>query len=207
MIEPAELPSELIARARSGDRAALDELFRLYQRYLRVVIRASMGPAMRRELDVSDVLQETYLTAAERFDHFHGADEREFVAWIRALASRKLIDLARWIGRAKRRPESQISLDESDTGQHDPIRDVIVADATSPSRAAERREMTVRLAEALDQLPESLAQVVWLRHVDGLSFEAIAERMGIGRNAVRGAWARALCQLRGLLPADEPSRG
>lgn len=204
--ETGETPAELISRARAGDRDALDRLFRQYQRYLTLVIRSAMGPVMRRNLDVADVLQETFLTASARFDHFHGEDEREFVAWMRALASRKLIDLARRMGRAKRQPASQVSLDQSDGGKHRPLREELVSDGTSPSRAAERRELKVRLADALSQLPNEQAEVVWLRHVDGLSFEAIAEKLGVGRNAVRGMWARALCQLRGMLPDDARER-
>src|SRR5262249_39555759 len=70
--------------------------------------------------------------------------------------------------------------------------DVLALSQTSPSEAASRRELTVLLADALADLPEDQAEVLWLRHAEGLSFEAIADQLGMGRKGVRGLWARGL---------------
>ena len=74
--------------------------------------------------------------------------------------------------------------------------DVLALSQTSPSEAASRRELTVLLADALSDLPPAEAEVLWLYHDDGLSFDAIADRLGLGRKAVRGLWARGLKGLR-----------
>ena len=192
--------SELIDLARTGDRAALDQIFTQYERYLRLVIGSSMGPALRKEYDASDVLQETLLIAASRFANFHGTDERELLTWLRTLASRKLIDLARRTKRLKRAPSDQISLDEPQQGRGEVLADQVPGGLTSPSIAAARREMAVRLADALSHIDPTEAQVVWLHHVEGMSFEAIGERIGVGRNGVRGIWIRGLTNLRRILP-------
>ena len=63
---------------------------------------------------------------------------------------------------------------------------------TSPSEAASRRELIVLLADALAGLPEAEAEVLWLYHAEGLSFEAIGERLGLSRKSIRGIWARGL---------------
>src|SRR3990172_5539380 len=115
--DAATSPSELIVRARSGDRTALDQIFARYRAYLQLTIASSMGPAMRRVYDASDVLQETLLVATRRFADFRGSDERELLIWLRALASRKLIDLARRIGRLKRAPSGQRSFNEPQPNQ------------------------------------------------------------------------------------------
>ena len=199
--DATERLKELIERARAGDRAALDEIFIQYERYLRIVIGSSMGPALRREYDASDVLQETLLIAATRFAKFHGSDERELLTWLRTLASRKLIDLARRTKRLKRAPADQISLDEPQSGRGERLAEQVPGDLTSPSHAAARREMAVKLADALGQIDATEAQVIWLHHVDGMSFEAIGDRIGVGRNGVRGIWIRGLRNLRRILPA------
>ena len=54
---------------------------------------------------------------------------------------------------------------------------------TSPSEAASRRELIVLLADALADLPEAEAEVLWLYHAENLSFEAIGERMGLSRKS------------------------
>ena len=195
-------PSDLIARARSGDRAALDQLFALYRSYLRLTIASSMGPLLRRECDASDVLQETLLVAASQFTQFQGTDEQELLGWLRMLASRKLIDLARRLGRLKRAPKDQLSLDETPQGDHEKLVDQLAADLTSPSQAAAKREMAVKLAEALSQIDPQEAEVIWLHHVDGVGFEAIGQRIGTGRNGARGIWMRGLRNLRRALPFD-----
>ena len=198
-------PSELIARARSGDRAALDQLFTLYRSYLRLTIASSMGPHLRRECDASDVLQETLLVAASQFAKFQGTDEPELLGWLRVLAGRKLIDLARRAGRLKRAPKDQLSLDQAQQDDEEKLAYQLVADLTSPSHAAAKREMAVKLAEALAQIDPKEAEVIWLHHVEGVSFEAIGQRIGTGRNGVRGIWMRALRNLRQALPFDRLS--
>ena len=70
---------------------------------------------------------------------------------------------------------------------------------TSPSEAASRRELIVLLADALAALPESEADILWLYHAENLSFEAIGERVGLSRKAIRGIWARGLKRLRPML--------
>ena len=194
-------PDELIERARSGDSPALGQLLSRYDRYLRLVISSSMGPALRRDLNASDVLQETLLVAAARFANFQGNDERELITWLRALASRKLIDLARRAGRLKRGPGGRVSLDEAHTARGESLGDQLADDRTSPSQAAARGEMAVRLAEALAGIDPTEAEVIWLHHVEGVSFDAIGQRLGIGRNAARGIWARGLRNLRRILPS------
>ncbi len=196
------LLSDLIAQARSGERGAMDRIFARYESYLRLIIGSSMGPLLRRDYDASDVLQETLLVAATRFANFHGSDERELLTWLRALASRKVIDLARRSRRLKRAPADQVSLNEPQSGRGEALVDQVAGDLTSPSQAAARREMAVKLADALAKIDQTEAQVIWLHHVDGMSFEAIGERIGVGRNGVRGIWARGLRSLRRHLPAS-----
>ena len=67
---------------------------------------------------------------------------------------------------------------------------------TSPSEAASRRDLGVLLADALADLPEAEAEVLWLYHADNLSFETIGERVGLSRKSVRGLWARGLKSLK-----------
>jgi RNA polymerase sigma-70 factor (ECF subfamily) len=191
----------LIARARAGDRAALDQLFARYRAYLRLTIAGSMGPTLRRDCDASDVLQETLLVAAERFTKFYGTEEGELIGWLRVLASRKLIDLARRAGRIKRAPKDQLSLNGAQPGSDDKLVDQLAGDLTSPSQAAAKREMAVKLADALAQIDPTEAEVIWLHHADGMSFEEIGRRIGTGRNGARGVWVRGLRNLRQILPS------
>ena len=48
------------------------------------------------------------------------------------------------------------------------------------------------LADALAELPDDYRQVILLRHIEGLPFEDVAQRMDRRRGAVRMLWLRAL---------------
>ena len=78
-----------------------------------------------------------------------------------------------------------------------------VTPQSSPSQQAARREEAVRLADVLCQLPEDYRDVLVLRHLEGLSFPDVAQRMGRSLDSVKNLWARALARLRDSL-GDSP---
>jgi RNA polymerase sigma-70 factor (ECF subfamily) len=57
----------------------------------------------------------------------------------------------------------------------------------------------VLVADALAQLPPDYQEVLVLRHLEGLGFPEVAERMGRTLTAVNKLWVRALGRLRRLL--------
>jgi RNA polymerase sigma-70 factor (ECF subfamily) len=59
------------------------------------------------------------------------------------------------------------------------------------------------VADALAELPVDYRDVIVLRHIEGLPFEAVAERMGRSTGAVRMLWLRALKVLRETLQQRE----
>jgi RNA polymerase sigma-70 factor (ECF subfamily) len=73
----------------------------------------------------------------------------------------------------------------------------------SPSGHAQRNEQEIMLADALAELPGDYRQVIMLRHIEGLPFEEVAERMDRSCGAVRMLWLRALERLRKTFPERE----
>ena len=59
-----------------------------------------------------------------------------------------------------------------------------------------RREQGVLLADALAQLPEDYREVLILRHLEGLTFPGVSQRMGRTLDSVKKLWTRALDCLR-----------
>jgi RNA polymerase sigma-70 factor (ECF subfamily) len=191
-------PVDLMAEARAGRAEALGELCSLYRNYLRMVVRTGLGARLRERVELSDVVQEALVEVVRQFPQFTGTTEAALVGWLRKLVGQKLADLGRYHSRAKRAGDAAaVPLEaardpvgsDSDGGR---LLDVLALSQTSPSEAASRRELTVLLADALQDLPEIEAEVLWLYHADNLSFEAIGERLGISRKVVRAHWARGL---------------
>ena len=52
------------------------------------------------------------------------------------------------------------------------------------------------LAEALGKLSDSYREVIVLRHLEGLTFPQVAERMNKTEDSVQKLWVRALAGLR-----------
>jgi RNA polymerase sigma-70 factor (ECF subfamily) len=77
------------------------------------------------------------------------------------------------------------------------------ADQSSPSEQAERGEMLVRLAAALEQLPKDQYDVIILRKMQGVSVGQIAEQMGKTEKSVAGLLFRGKQKLRELLAECE----
>jgi RNA polymerase sigma-70 factor (ECF subfamily) len=207
-------PMELMARARAGQADALGELCALYRNYLRMVVRTGLGPRLRERVELSDVVQEALVEVVRQFPQFTGQNEAALVGWLRRLVSQKLADLGRYHSRAKRAAAgTALPLDaawEAAAGNEagNPgakLLDMLALSQTSPSEAASRRELTVLLADALADMPDPDAEVLWLYHAEGLSFEAIGDRLGLSRKSIRGIWARGLKSLRRTL--DGPPGG
>jgi len=196
----AAAPVELMAKARAGETEALGELCALYRNYLRMVVRTGLGPRLRERVELSDVVQEALVEVVRQFPQFTGQNEAALVGWLRRLVGQKLADLGRYHSRAKRSAAgTPVPLEapyETGGGELQDgggrLLDMLALSQTSPSEAASRRELVVLLADALADLPEPEAEVLWLYHADGLSFEAIGDRIGLSRKAVRGVWARGL---------------
>ncbi len=195
-------PEQLLQEARGGDAATLGRLLETYRRYLALLARVQIGQRLQGKVDASDVVQETFLEAHQNFPRFRGASEAEFVAWLRQILAGNLADLLRrYLGAQGRdvRLEREIvdAFDRSsillDRG--------LVAPNSSPSQQAARREQSVMLADALEQLPDDYRDVLVLRHLEGLTVPEVAQRMGRSRDSVEKLWMRGLVRLRQIMGA------
>ena len=60
----------------------------------------------------------------------------------------------------------------------------------------------MHLAEALEQLPADYREILLLRHFQGVTFPAIARRLGKSLDSVKNMWLRGLAQLRRALEEE-----
>jgi len=193
-------PEEMLHAARAGDTDSLGRLLAQYERYLALLARVQIGKRLQGKLDAADVVQETFLEAHRNFGRFRGGSEGQLIAWLRQILATKLAEVFRhYLGTQGRdvRLEREIAagFDHSsvllDRG--------LVAHQSSPSQQAARREQGVLLADALAQLPDDYREAIVLRHLEGLTFPEVAERMGRTLDSVNKLWMRALIKLRLLL--------
>ncbi len=187
-------PSKLLDYVRTGQANLLGPLLQNYRGYLNLLARLKLDEELQSKLDPSDVVQDTFLDAHRDFHKFRGTTEAELMQWLRRILAFNIADqLRRYRGAQKR----DVRLER--TFAHDLDRSSIalgevvpVADDTTPSERASRREEAALVADALEQLPADYRDVLLLRHLKGLSFPEVASRMGRSVGSVQKLWMRAL---------------
>ena len=180
----AELRAEvdrLVDAARSGDRAAFDELVRrTYVDTYTLAMRLTAN-----EEDAHDVVQESYLRAWKGINRFRG--DAQFSTWIYLITANAAATLVQ--KRRRRRTESLEFVEEP----------VDVSIEAQPEAATESSVGLEELARAVAALPPKLRSVVVLKDVYGLSHEAIAEDLGISVAAAKVRLHRGRKRLRDVL--------
>src|SRR5262249_54528184 len=198
-------PGQLLRRAKAGEGPALGRLLELYRRYLVVLAGVQIGRRLQGKVDPSDVVQEAFLGAWRDFPQFRGTTEKEFLAWLRGILASLLANLVRhYQGTQSRdvRLERQLDLELDQSSEA--LSRSLMAAHSSPSQQVIRREQAVVLAEALGRLPAEWREVLILRHLEGLTFSEVAERLNRSVGGVKKLWPRALAGLRRALEGGVP---
>jgi RNA polymerase sigma factor (sigma-70 family) len=184
----ADETCELLARARRGDRDALNDLF---ARHIPVLRRWASGrlPGWARDItDTHDLVQETVLQVFKRIEAFEARGEGALQAYLRQAVMNRIRNEFR---HNSRRPATE-DLD-----------DQLASDGTSPFQAAIRQEHLDRYDAALSRLSDQERELIVARVEVGLTYQEMAQVLGRPSwNAARMATARALLRL-----AEELKRG
>lgn len=178
-------------KAESGD-MVLEQ----YRKYLLMLARVQFDPRLREKLDASDVVQQTMLEAHRQRGQYRGRSEGERVAWLRQILAHNMADALRGFRRAKRDVARERSIERALGQSSARLEAWLAAEQSSPSQRAIRKERTLRLAEALDVLPEAQREAVELHYWQGRSLAEIATHLDRSTAAVAGLLQRGLKKLR-----------
>jgi RNA polymerase sigma-70 factor (ECF subfamily) len=143
------------------------------------------------------VVQDVFLEATRQFARFRGESEAEWTVWLRQILAGCLAHLVRrYFGTEARdvRLERALAGDLDQSSQA--LDRGLAAVQSTPSQRASRREQAVLLANALTELPDDYHDVILLRHLEGLTFPQVAQRMGRSVDSVEKLWVRAVTRLR-----------
>jgi RNA polymerase sigma-70 factor (ECF subfamily) len=166
----------LVARAKSGDAQAFDELVRRYRKRIYALALHLTGSSS----EADDIAQDVFLKAYRALDSFEGRSE--FFTWVYRMAVNRSINARR---DRERRGEEDMD---------DPRLELAVAvDAKgNPSLATELRQTYARLLRALDALPADMRTTVVLVALQGFSHgeAAVVQRVSDGTIAWRMHEAR-----------------
>jgi RNA polymerase sigma-70 factor (ECF subfamily) len=167
--------AELVAAARRGERAAIEELLARHEpRIYRFALRMCGDEDAARE-----VLQETLLAAFRSLSGFRG--DAALSTWLYQIARSFCIK-----ARRHDRPTEPLSRE-------------LVEPRAQPDAAAHARQIGAALAAAIRALPADHREALVLRDVEGLSAEEASTVAGVEVGALKSRLHRARLELRSHL--------
>ncbi|WP_255322925.1 RNA polymerase sigma factor [Lysobacter sp. K5869] len=179
-----DVPESLLARARAGEDAAFEQIYRWFER---PVFTLAVRIAGDRD-EATEVLQETMLKVLTRIGDFRGHRDGSgtpFWGWLRQIAVNEALMRLR-----NRRRHEHADSDE----EH------LADDRIPPPPAAAD---AAALGRALAQLPEATRSVLWLYHAEGYTHEEIAALMQRSISFSKSQLSRGSRRLRQLLEPEQ----
>jgi RNA polymerase sigma-70 factor (ECF subfamily) len=162
-----------------------------------------LDPRLQARFDASDLVNDALLKAWRGLEEFRGTTEAELIAWLQTILGNEAIRLIRHAFADRRTPALeqawQAAIDDSTVRLDPPW---LADKQPSPGELAQKHEMQLRLAAAMDKLLDDQRDVVILFYYHGLPAADIAAQLGRTESSVRKLLDRGRQRLRELL-ADE----
>ncbi len=192
-----ELQSRLVA----GDKQALAELFSHHRQRLWRIVNFRLDRRLYGRVDADDVLQEAYLAAAQRIQHYLVDSSQSFFVWLRLIVNQTLVDVhRRHLGAQMRDAKRDMSIHAHFAHATSmSIASQLLGNLTSPSQAAMRDEISGKLEQAIEGMEPIDREVLALRHFEELTNSEVAEVLGIQQKAASIRYVRALKRLKNVL--------
>ncbi len=165
---PIANAESVVARAREGDAAALEALFRAFE----VPVYNLARRICRTTEDAEDVVQETFFEVCRSIGRYR--QDGSLWGWVRTIAASKALMRLR---RNKYRDTDEL---------HEDVME----------RRREDTALRMDLEAALERLGETARAVVWLHDVEGYTHDEIAGMMGRTVSFSKSQLARAHTRLR-----------
>ncbi len=202
MCDTTDHSQMLVSRLTAGDETALAEFFSLFHDRLVAMVRIRTDPRLHGRVDPEDVLQDSYVDAAARIDHFPRMECGSPYVWIRAVVAQTLINVhRRHLGAKARDAGREVSIHVGcfpGTASVSIAR-LLAGNLTSPSRAVIRAELADKLTVAIENMNEKDREVLVLRHFEEMTNSETAQVLGIEQKAASIRYVRAVRRLKQIL--------
>lgn len=179
MTSNKEADQLLVERVQKGDKKAFDLLVLKYQQKIaNLISRFVSDPS-----EVLDVTQEAFIKAYRALPNFRG--DSAFYTWLYRVA----INTAKnhLAAQSRRPPQGDIeaeTAEQMDMGTR-------LKEFDTPEKLALKDEIARTIRDAMDALPDELKTAIFLRELEGLSYDEIAEAMDCPIGTVRSRIFRA----------------
>lgn len=179
----------LVDALRDGSEAAYEELIRRFQQPVYTLALRLLDD----QGEACDVVQEVFLKVFRKIASFR--NESSLKTWIYRITVNEAHNARRWFFRHRRR---EVELDNSPEQARD-WKEIIPDGSRSPYDVALDREQHLMIEAALEQINPIFREAVVLRDIMDLSYEEIAEIIGVSLGTVKSRILRGREALRDRL--------
>jgi len=187
MAQPQSTQERLISKARGGDQAAQQELWRTHRRWVAAIILAHRPQS----IEVDDLMQEVAVKLISKISSLR--DSSSFRPWLRQI----VINVCRGSARSLRPILHLAQAEATEEGAIDPGRVTPPASNTeTASEIVDRHDAAQRLMKQVLSLPPEYREPLLLRCVQSMTYQQISELLDLPVTTVETRLARARRMLR-----------
>lgn len=179
----------LVARCKGNDLTAFDEIVERYQHKIYRYVKRLVG----NETDAEDITQEVFLKALNSLHGFR--EESTLQTWLFRIAT----NLCRDTIRRRQREKGWLPLWRSTDSEEEEGAIDLPDTREEPERLLLQEELSKVLHEAIDRLPIAMRQVIVLHDIESLSYEEVAQSLGVPVGTVKSRLFHARARLRDAL--------
>jgi len=176
--------TELVRKMRSGDSAAMEELYNTYRDKLYSLVFERVG---NDQAVAEDLVQETFLAALNSLDKFRG--DSQLYTWLCSVARHKISDFYRRQVRSAKLGKLPPSIDATKAEQIEDTEPIA-------SSIMESEETRHTVQQALDSLSAEYRKVLTFKYIERMPVLQISQVMGRSPKSVEGLLSRARKALR-----------
>jgi len=186
----------LVAGLRQAEGGAYEELIHRFQQPVFVLALRLLGDSS----DASDVVQEVFLKVFRNIGSFRG--QSSLKTWIYRITVNEAHNARRWFYRHRRH---EVELDTGPDDSRD-WRESLADHGRSPFDEAVNQQRHQMIVEALERISPIFREAVVLRDITDLSYEEVAEVLGVSLGTVKSRILRGREALREQLAGSLEAR-
>jgi RNA polymerase sigma-70 factor (ECF subfamily) len=157
-----------------------------------------ISPTFRKELDASDLVQQTLMEAHCHAEKLSGIGSAPFFVWLKTALKHNVLDAVKHLKTQKHDWKRRLRISER-ADSFDRVENELVANQTSPSQIVQRNEQISILLGYLQELPSNQRKALSMKHLQGSTLKEIAEALCLSESAVAGLLHRGREQLVALM--------
>lgn len=174
-----EQEAAIVRKVLGGDANAFETLVLEYEKNVYNIALRMTGNSE----DAADMTQEAFIKAYNSLQSFRG--DSKFSVWLYRIVSNVCLDFLR---SKNRRPTVSLSV-EDDDGEDAQLD--VADESQSPELLLDRKLTRESVRRGLDSLPPDYRQILLLREIQGLSYDEIAQALGLEVGTVKSRIFRA----------------